>query len=421
VEARNFLADGTKAPVTLPFEFEATGEEPVTFLLQDTTPARISMNVTVGKQTQGATFGEKVNAGLANVELEGGVDTTGDCVADFGAPAGTIARIGLRDDGDDSACPAAELEFSRPAEVDGEATPYFVHGKHGELQVAWVHRVQAGLQAATGALAQGRSIAGSALPGAPVISAAVSSLYVLNASSSGMPATVSLEGVEVARSVAAGALVRVKPSAVAAAIRKSVDSAGRSRGAIVGIAVGAVVSTVNLGVFDDEDTLLVVSEELGSSATVLKSKQDSTKSVLNTIRRTIPLATTSSLDTKGCVAVHPTDDTCVMGAAVVKLAGGAAPAAQASYAATGRLLYPPATSPAQGTTMRFAVEELGVVARRFIWQSPAGLTPVADAAPGGFAIVAAGTALDATAVDQRALFFVDTTVRPWTVQGSLSR
>ena len=32
-------------------------------------PNRISMNVTVGKQTQGATFGEKVNAGKINVTL----------------------------------------------------------------------------------------------------------------------------------------------------------------------------------------------------------------------------------------------------------------------------------------------------------------------------------------------------------------
>ena len=53
--------------------------------------------------------------------------------------------------------------------------------------------------------------------------------------------------------------------------------------------------------------------------------------------------------------------------------------------------------------------------------SPAGLTPVADKAPGGFAIVTPGTVLDANALDQRALLFVDTTVSPWTVQSSLSR
>jgi hypothetical protein len=32
-------------------------------------PNRISMNVTVAKQTQGATFGEKVNAGIAQRRL----------------------------------------------------------------------------------------------------------------------------------------------------------------------------------------------------------------------------------------------------------------------------------------------------------------------------------------------------------------
>ncbi len=414
VQARNFAADGTKTPVALPFEFDTTTGEPVSFVVLDTTPNRISMNVTVAKQTQGATFGEKVNAGLASVELEGGVDTDGDCVADFGAPAGTMAAVGLRSDADTSNCPnTAAREFSRPAEADVEATPYFVHGKNGELQVAWVGKVNAGLHAAGSAIGQGASLLGGALPGGAVISAAVSSFYVLNAGPTA--ATVSLEGVEVARLVSPGSLVRVTPSSVSSAIRKSVDESGRSRGAIAGIVVGAVSRTVELGALDDEDTLLVISEDLTSSATVLRSKHDAVKSVLNTIRRTIVFSATSTVDTSGCVAVLPTDDTCVMGAAVA-LAGSGSPAAQASYAATGMVLYPPATSPAQGTSMRFVVEEAGIVARRFIWASPAGLTPVADKAPGGFAIVGSGPG-----VDQRTLFFVDTTVSPWTVQASLSR
>ncbi|MDP3153090.1 MAG: hypothetical protein Q8N23_10495 [Archangium sp.] len=413
VQARQFAADGTKTPVSLPFEFDTTTGEPVSFVVVDTMPNRISMNVTVAKQTQGATFGEKVNAGLALVELEGGVDTDGDCVADFGAPAGTMAAVGLRGDGDTSNCPnTADREFSRPAEADVEATPYFVHGKNGELQVAWVGRVNAGLHAAGGAIGQGASLLGGALPGGAVISAAVSSFYVLNAGPT--PATVSLEGVEVARLVSPGSLVRVTPSSVSSAIRRSVDESGRSRGVIAGIVVGAVISTVELGSIDEEDTLLVISENLTSSATVLRSKHDSRKSVLNTIRRTIAFSTTSNLETKGCVAVLPTDDTCVMGAAIV--GGGPGSAAQASYAATGMVLYPPATPPAQGTSMRFVVEESGIVARRFVWASPAGLTPVTDKAPGGFAIVGSGPG-----VDQRTLFFVDTTVSPWAVQASLSR
>ena len=37
-------------------------------LTKDDGPARISTNLTVAKQTQGATFGEKVNAGLKQQE-----------------------------------------------------------------------------------------------------------------------------------------------------------------------------------------------------------------------------------------------------------------------------------------------------------------------------------------------------------------
>lgn len=418
VAARDFLVDGSKPAVELPFEFDTTTGEPVTFLIKDLTPDEPSMKVSIAKQTQGATFGEKVSAGLAGVELDGGVDTDGDCLADFGAPAGTMARVGLHGDpvNADADCVGSdERQFVQPAEADVEATPYFVRGKNGELKVAWVGRVQAGLHAAGGAISQGASLLGGALPGGAVISAAVSSLYVLNASGNGLPATVSIEGIEVARLVAPGALVRVKTSAVAAALRKA---ASEQRSTLASISVGAVTGTVDLAIGDD-DTLLVVSENLTSPSTVLKTKHDTAKNSVNNVRLQIVLGTTSSLETTGCVAVLPTDDTCVMGAARLGGAGGGA--AQASYASTGLQLYPPSTSPAQGSTMRFGVEELGVVARRFVWANPAGLTPVADKAPGGFALVARGTVLDANAVDQRALLFVDTTTSPWTVKSSLSR
>jgi hypothetical protein len=254
-----------------------------------------------------------------------------------------------------------------------------------------------------------------------VIGAAVSSVSVLNASGSG-PATVSLEGIEVAHDVAPGAIVRVRSSAVAAAIRKSVEVSGQRRSTSASVSVGSTVRRVELGVIDEDDLLLVVSDELSSSATVMKMKHDTAKNSVGNIRGMVVFGTTSRLETKACVALFPGDDTCLMGAAKVgSLAGNNGGAAAASYAATGRLLYPPRLPPAQGTSMRFVVEEIDTLARHFAWDSPAGLTPVGDRSSNGFAIVAAGTVVDATALDQRALLFVDTTVTPWTVQASLSR
>ena len=94
-------------------------------------PNRISMNVTVPKQTQGATFGEKVNAGL---------HAAGSYVIFPNKQAFLISKNNV------SEMPSAE-----------------------------VAKVNAGLHAAGGALAQGASLLGGALPGGAVISAAVSS------------------------------------------------------------------------------------------------------------------------------------------------------------------------------------------------------------------------------------------------------
>ena len=427
VEARNFLVDGGREAVTLPFEFDTTTGEPVTFVLKDLTPARISMNVTVAKQTQGTTFGEKVNAGLASVEIPGGVNTTGDCAADHSADAGTLARVGLHGDPDQDCPGTADDDFVRPAEVDASAAPFFIRGNDSQLQVAWVEKVQAGLHAAGSALSQGASRLGGSLPGGIIVSAATRRLYVLNAHSARLPASVSIDGVPVAQNVAPGALVRVPSNVIATAARKSA-------GAIVGIAVGAATSTFALGgdltgpckppylcdFLNDEDTLIVVSESIDSSVTVMKSKHDTAKNSVGNVRRQIPFGTTSSIDTHACVALFAQDDTCVIGAAKV-LAGAGGGAAAASYAATGMLIYPPLTAPAQGIPMRFGVEEIGVVSRRFVWDNPAGLTPGPGKVPGGFAIVTSGLALDATAIDKRALFFVETGGKAWTVESSLSR
>jgi len=97
-------------------------------------PNRISMNVTVPKQTQGATFGEKVQAGLSQ--------------------AGSYVIFPNKQ---------AFLISSGSKKVS-------------QMSSSEVAKVNAGLHAAGGALAQGASLLGGALPGGSVISAAVSSV-----------------------------------------------------------------------------------------------------------------------------------------------------------------------------------------------------------------------------------------------------
>lgn len=106
-------------------------------------PNRISMNVTVAKQTQGATFGEKVNSGKINVKL-----VEGGCVVLFSSNEGY--RINTAD--------KSINELSKK-----ECATF------GE-------KVNQGLHAAGSALSQGASLLGGALPGGAVISAAVSSV-----------------------------------------------------------------------------------------------------------------------------------------------------------------------------------------------------------------------------------------------------
>lgn len=105
-------------------------------------PNRISMNVTVPKQTQGATFGEKVNSGMNIRLIENG------CVVLF--PLNSGYKINLKDNS------IRELT----------ATERSTFGE----------KVNQGLQASGGALSQGASLLGGALPGGAIISAAVSSV-----------------------------------------------------------------------------------------------------------------------------------------------------------------------------------------------------------------------------------------------------
>ncbi|PXY45666.1 hypothetical protein [Flavobacterium hydrophilum] len=118
-------------------------------------PNRISMNVTVAKQTQGATFGEKVNAGKINVTL-----VEGGCVVLFSSNEGY--RVNTADKS------IKELSKSESA--------------------AFGEKVNQGLHAAGNAVGQGASLLGGAMPGGSVISATVSSVGNLAGSGGGAAA-----------------------------------------------------------------------------------------------------------------------------------------------------------------------------------------------------------------------------------------
>ena len=106
-------------------------------------PNRISMNITVPKQTQGATFGEKVNAGKINVTL-----VEGGCMVLFPPDAGYRVNT----------VKSSIVELSK---TEGKT--------FGE-------KMNQGLHVAGSALSQGASLLGGALPGGSIISAAVSSV-----------------------------------------------------------------------------------------------------------------------------------------------------------------------------------------------------------------------------------------------------
>ncbi|MGV8946873.1 MAG: hypothetical protein ACOH1N_10630 [Lutibacter sp.] len=110
---------------------------------KETTYSRISMNITVPKQTQSATFGEKVNSGKINVTI-----VKGGCIILFPSDEGYRINTAKK----------SIQELSR------------------DESIAIGEKVNQGLHAAGGALAQGASLLGGALPGGAVISAAVSSV-----------------------------------------------------------------------------------------------------------------------------------------------------------------------------------------------------------------------------------------------------
>ena len=113
-------------------------------------PNRISMNVTVPKQTQGATFGEKVNAGL---------HAAGSAVAQ-GASRSIVIECGQ------VACVVAFPEGDGyRADLQRRRVEVLKSNKAGDPDAN-----------ATREISQGASLVGGALPGAGIVSAAVSSV-----------------------------------------------------------------------------------------------------------------------------------------------------------------------------------------------------------------------------------------------------
>lgn len=125
-------------------------------------PNRISMNVTVPKQTQGATFGEKVNAGLhaAGRAVEQGGSSS--IVIECGQAACVITLPG----GDGY---LADLQRRRVEVLKSNKT--------GDPDA----------KAAPGA-GQGATLLGGALPGGAIVSAAVSSVASMSGSGGGAAA-----------------------------------------------------------------------------------------------------------------------------------------------------------------------------------------------------------------------------------------
>lgn len=121
-------------------------------------PNRISMNVTVARQTQGATFGEKVNAGL---------QAAGSAVSQ-GASSVIVE------------CGQAACAVAFPA---GD-------GYRADLQAMTLVPLDAGQAAGLrmSVVGQGASLLGGAMPGGGIVSAAVSSVSSLAGGGSGAAA-----------------------------------------------------------------------------------------------------------------------------------------------------------------------------------------------------------------------------------------
>lgn len=409
----------------------------------DSTPARISTNLTVPKQTQGG-FGARLGlvggalpgGAILSSALRAGLDFDGDCVADVAGEAGKPALLTLSD-GPTPLCDDAPFAFVEPLGLRGlGARPYITLTASGLYAVVWVPPLRV-LHSASGGDAVERP--------APVWTWHLPDVYVLNAAPSREPATLRLmSGGSLVEGLGVGQLGRLSHRQVSALL----DAKGP--GASVALALtlgGAAARTVTFAgaaaapsaacpccppylcdALVDADTLLLlgdVNRGFTTVSNVLKTKHDTVKNSINNVRALTPGTTLApEADVSMCFVTSTTDDVCVMGDAVpvnqasvhVSAGGGAA---AASYAATGRLLPPAKVVP--NLPFKFAVDawdDAGVKLTRhtFSWGDQAQVP--AD----GFVLVAPGelASTDTAAASKRSLVVVDTTSKPWRATQPLS-
>lgn len=400
------LAAGDAGTLETPVDV-ASGEQ--LLLVLSATPDGVSATEVSQKTTKGKTFGESMAGGLqaAGASVQRGVDVSGDCLADVAGEIGARASVVLAADATSLPdCPGAR-SFVRPAEFS-EALAFLVP-VDGSLEVAWV---RAPRDSASG-LATGRRMHTPLMlttPALPVV-------YVLNAHEDRLPTTVSLESLVLAADVPSGGLVRVAPTVVAqgaslvGSVMPGAGVVSAAVSSVSGLSTGTTTLTATCSSHSlcsplgDGDVLIIAS----SKPATMRMGQ---KNVIARGRRDLKFGSLVNGEATGCVAVGAGDDACIMGPAISALANGSGGAAQASYAATGRLIPPATVGPdATGAPPRipFMYAE---GPRRFDFVLP-GETVTNLASHGGFFVVGAGTAIDAAATDARSLFWVDSSTQPW--------
>ncbi|MGV3620223.1 MAG: hypothetical protein ACO1OB_05380 [Archangium sp.] len=347
----------------------------------------------LGRQTAGSTFGEKVASGLqaAGNLVAQGADYTGDCLSDIGDDIGRNARVVFAESPATTPdCPGART-IVRPAGAPADSIPFVLSGE-GEPRVAWVSSPR---DAASGQATGKRTHRPMVFIASPLPEVAV-----LNAHEARISMNVTTPRGRLASDVAPGTLVRVPPSAVAQMLEDSGAQPGGGVCTAVSFTTGN--STTHGSMCGQTGHFLIVG---GTKPGVMRMGQTN---VLARGRRDLLFGSAVNGAATGCVGVSAGDDACVMGAAISALGGaGGSGATSASYAA-GRLLAPSNVIDANGTPAKlpFTYVEDG---RRFDTSLPPDVVTNL-ASHGGFFVVTAGDM-----ADTRTLLWVDDSTMPWTL------